>query len=204
MKKILKWVGIVVAVLVVIAFLGFLYFIPPFSLLPPEEFIEPTLAAGPSLDDIADPVQRAIAKRGKYLVTSIDCSGCHTPFGEEGPNLNEYLAGGNKSAFSTHGSIVTRNLTSDKTTGLGRRSDAEVMRILRSGLLPEGRVAFNDDMPWGVVSNLTEEDRYAIMVYLRHVPAVVHPIPDPNPNEMPEDKEAAMSFYGKDFGHPEK
>jgi mono/diheme cytochrome c family protein len=200
----LKWIGIVVLVLVVAAFIGFLYFIPPLTSIPQEEFIKPMLAAGPSLDDIADPAERALAKRGRYLVTSIDCSGCHTPFGEEGPNLDEYLAGGNKSLFAEYGSFVTRNLTSDKTTGLGRRSDAEVLRILRTGLLPEGRVAHNMDMPWAIGSNMTEEDRYAILVYLRHVKAVVHPIPDPDPNEKATEPGSIQSMYGKDFGHPAK
>ena len=41
MKKILKWAGIVLGTLLVAAFLAFLYFIPPFTLLPPEEFIKP-------------------------------------------------------------------------------------------------------------------------------------------------------------------
>ena len=204
MKKILKWVGIVVLVLAIVGFVCFLYFIPPFTMIPPEEFIKPTLAAGPSLDDIADPTERAIAKHGKFLVTTFDCSGCHTPFGEQGPNLDEYLAGGNKNTFLTSGSFVTRNLTPDKTTGLGRRSDAEVMRVLRTGLLPEGRIAHNEDMPWTIISNMTEEDRYAIMTYLRHLKPVNHPIPNPEPNAKVTEQGSMESMYGTDFGHPVK
>ena len=204
MKKILKWVGIIVVILAVAGFVCFLYFIPPFTMMPPEEFIKPTLAAGPSLDNISDPVERALAKHGKYLVISIDCSGCHTPFGEQGPNLDEFLAGGNKNTFAKFGSFVTRNLTADKTTGLGRRSDAEVMRVLRTGLLPEGRVAHNIDMPWAMLSSMTEEDRYAVVTYLRHLKPVVHPIPDPDPNAKVTDPEAMQTVYGTDFGHPQK
>ena len=204
MKKILKWVGIIVVILAVIGFVCFLYFIPPFTMMPPEEFIKPTLAAGPSLDNISDPVERALAKRGKYLVISIDCSGCHTPFGEQGPNLDEFLAGGNKNTFAKYGSFVTRNLTADKTTGLGRRTDAEVMRILRTGLLPEGRVAHNIDMPWAILSAMTEEDRYAVITYLRHLKPVVHLIPYPDPNAKVTDPESMQSIYGTDFGHPQK
>jgi len=58
MKKILKWVGIVLGVLIVVAFFGFLYFIPPFTLAPPEEFSNPVALSGPSLDDVTDPVER--------------------------------------------------------------------------------------------------------------------------------------------------
>ena len=203
MKKILKRVGIILGLLLIIGFVGFLYFIPPFTLIPPDEFIKPTLAAGPSLDNITDPVERTLAQRGKYLVTSIDCSGCHTAQGDQGPNWDEYLAGGVKSGFRSRGTIISRNLTPDKETGLARRSDEQVKRVLRSGLLPEGRVAYFQDMPWPVISNLTEEDRYAILVYLRHLKPVVHKILDPDPNAKLDDPAAIESFYNADFGHPE-
>ena len=202
MKKILKWAGIVIGVLAIAGFLGFLYFIPPFTLIPPEEFIRPTLAAGPSLDGIVDPAERALAERGKYLVIAVDCSGCHTPFGDEGPNWNEYLAGGNKTIFRGEGSYVTQNLTPDKETGLARRSDEEVQRVLRSGLLSEGRIALYRDMPWPATANWTEEDRHAVAVYLRHLKPVIHKIPDPNPHEASPDPGAIESIYGTDFGHP--
>ena len=201
MKKILKWVGIILGVLLVIGFIGFLYFIPPFTLIPPEEFTKPTAAAGPSLDNIADPVERMLAQRGKYLVTGLDCSGCHTPQGDQGPNWDKYLAGGVKAGFRGYGTFVSRNLTSDKETGLGRRTDDEVKRVLRSGLLPEGRVAYFQDMPWAVVSNWTEEDRHAVVVYLRHLKPVTHKIPDFDANPQVDDPAAIQSFYNTDFGH---
>jgi hypothetical protein len=194
MKKILKWVGIVLGVLVVVGFLGFLYFIPPFTLVPPEEFIKQTAVAAPSLDNITDPVERLIAERGKYIVTTSDCSGCHTQVGDEGPKWDEYLAGGNKSVFRGYGTFTTRNLTSDKETGLGRRTDDQVKRVLRGGLLPEGRVAHYRDMPWATYSNLTEEDRHAVVVYLRHIKPVVHRIPEDDTTAVINDP-AVMELY---------
>ncbi|MBM2846958.1 MAG: cytochrome c, class [Bacteroidetes bacterium] len=152
MKKILKWVGIVLGVLVVVAFLAFLYFIPPFTLVPPEEFSNPIATAGPSLDNITDPVERALAERGKYIVRVYDCGGCHTPVGDQGPNWDEFLAGGFRTVFQSYGTFTSRNLTPDKETGLARRTDEEVKRVLRTGLLPEGRVAHYRDMPWGAYS----------------------------------------------------
>ena len=160
MKKILKRVGIVLGVVLVLGFFGFLYFIPPFTLVPPEEFIKPTADAAPSLDNIADPVERAMAERGKYIVTISDCSGCHTQLGDQGPLWDQYLAGGNRTAFQGYGTFVTRNLTPDKETGLARRTDEQVMRVLQSGLLPEGRMAHYRDMPWAAYSNWTMEDRH--------------------------------------------
>lgn len=200
MKKILKWVAIVLGALVVIGFLAFLYFIPPFDSIPPEEFVKQAAAAGPSLDGITNPAERMIAERGKYLVTAFDCTGCHTPQGEQGPNADEYLAGGVKAGFRGYGTFISRNLTPDKETGLGRRTDEEVLRVLRTGLLPEGRVAHYRDMPYVGPSNWSEEDRYAVLVYLRHLKPVKHTVPDPDAKASVEDPAAVESFYNSDFG----
>ena len=200
MKKILKWIGIILGVLILGAFLGFLYFIPPFMLAPPEAFSDPVATAGPSLDDITDQAERALAERGKYIVMVHDCSGCHTPLGDEGPNLDEFLAGGFKTVFRGSGTFVTRNLTPDKETGLARRTDEEVKRVLRTGLLPEGRIAFHRDMPWPIYSNWTEEDRHAVVVYLRHLKPVFHKIPDDDTTTVDGDPSAIETYYGADVG----
>ena len=201
MKKTLKWVGIILGVLVVAGFLAFLYFIPPFDFIPPEEFARQTASAGPSLSTINDPVERMLAERGKYLVTSLDCSGCHTPQGDNGPNWSEYLAGGVKSSFRGYQSYFTRNLTPDKETGLARRTDVEVERVLRTGVLPEGRVAHYRDMPWAFTSSWTEEDRHAVVTYLRYLKPVRHKIPDPDSAVVFDDPTAVESFFNTDYGH---
>ena len=205
MKKVLKWIGIILAVLVVAAFMGFLYFIPPFTLAPPETFSNPIATAGPTLDDITDPAERVLAERGKYIVRVHDCSGCHTPQGDEGPNDNEFLAGGFKIVLRGYGSFTSRNLTPDKETGLARRTDDEVKRVLRTGLLPEGRVAPYRDMPWAAYSNWTEEDRHAVVTYLRHLKPVYHKIPEDDLNAVGNHPIAIETAYGTDFGgHREK
>jgi hypothetical protein len=193
-------VGIVVGLLAVAAFLSFLYFIPPFTLLPPEEFSKPVAASGPSLRDIKDPAERVLAERGKYLVRVHDCGGCHTPVGDQGPNLDEFLAGGFRTVFKSYGTFTSRNLTPDKETGLARRTDEEVKRVLRTGLLPEGRVAHYRDMPWGAYSNWTEEDRHAVLVYLRHLKAVYHKIPDDLETTAEGVPGAVETYFGSDAG----
>lgn len=200
MKRILKWAGIVVGSLLVLGFFSFLYFIPPFDFITPEEFTRQTVGAAPSLDNITNPVERAIAERGKYIVTTLDCSGCHTPAGDEGPNWSQYLGGGSKSSFVGYQTYISRNLTPDKENGLGRRTDEEIKRVLRSGLLPEGRVAHYRDMPWAFTANLTDEDRHAVVVYLRHLKPVARRITDPMANETFVDTSAAEMVYTLDYG----
>ena len=181
MKKILKWVGIVLGSLFVLAFLGFLYFIPPFTLAPPEEFSMPEQNAPPPLEHISDAKQRMIAERGKYLVTTIGCTGCHTPQGDKGPEWDKYLSGGNRLS-SKDGILVTRNLTSDNETGIGARTDDELMQVLRNGVFHTGRIINHRAMPWTAITNLSEEDRYAIVQYLRNIKPVHHNISNVQPN----------------------
>ena len=198
MKKFLKWSGLIIGCFLVIGFIAFLYFIPPFSLAPPEQFSGPEAAAAPTVDHIADPVERAIAEHGRYIVMTIGCAGCHTPGGDKGPKFDtEYLAGGLKFVDPHQGISYSRNLTPDPSTGLARRTDEQVMRTLRSGVFAEdGRVFFPLFMPWGAFSNLTEEDRHAVVIYLRQLKSVKHKIPD----HAATSNAPAHGFYGLDYG----
>ncbi len=179
MKRHLKRAAVVLLVLAVIGFMAFLYFIPPFLLIAPEEFQKGVAQAAPTVDDIADPGQRAIAARGRYLVMTSGCIGCHVGNGPEGPDLTKYLAGGGLKAQRAEGTYVSANLTPDKETGLGRRSDEEVKRVLRSGTFPDGHVTAHTAMPWANFSNWSDEDLHAVVLYLRHIPPVRRRIPDP-------------------------
>jgi mono/diheme cytochrome c family protein len=194
-KRVLKWSAIVVVLLLVVGFCAFLYFIPPFFVASPETFSKPEIDAAPGVADITDPGERAIAARGRYLVVTGGCIGCHQTPGPQGPDYGRYLAGGMR--FHTReGTFITRNLTPDKTTGLGRRSDEEVLRVLRSGVMPEGRVTSYRLMPWGAYNNWTDEDRHAVLAYLRHLKPIAHKIPDPAPPSPLTDPLALEAVYG--------
>jgi len=198
MNKIVKRILIILAGLLVVGFFAFLYFIPPFTLAPPEEFIAPERNAPPAVDTIANPATRAIAARGRYLVMSIGCPGCHTPGGDKGPKFDtEYLAGGMKIADPNYGTSVSRNLTPDPATGLARRTNEQVMRALRSGISPDdGRVFSPLFMPWADFSNMSDEDLYAITTYLRYLKPVYHKIPASTPTS----ELSSYGFFGLDYG----
>jgi len=168
-----------IAVLAFIGFLAFLYNIPPFFLTAPEDFGKAVADAAPKVDDIADPAERAIAARGRYVVMRTGCIGCHATNGPNGPDYSKYLAGGGLKAQTPNGTYISRNLTADAETGLARRTDDEVKRVVRSGTFPDGHVVAGTAMPWPAFSNWTEEDRHAVVVYLRHIKGVRHRIPDP-------------------------
>jgi mono/diheme cytochrome c family protein len=181
MKRFLKWAALLVVVAAVGGFLAFLYYIPPFLTTPPEQFQQAMAQAPPTVDGITDPATRAIAARGRYIVMTIGCIGCHVGNGDQGPDLTKYLAGGGLKSLHHEGTYVSANLTPDRETGLGRRSDEEVKRVLRSGTFPDGHVTPHTAMPWANFSNWSEEDLHAVVVYLRHLPQVRREIPAPVP-----------------------
>ena len=199
MKKILKRVAIVVACLVVAGFIAFLYLIPPFDLLPREAFINPhTDAVAASLQKIDDPVERALAERGRYIMSYSDCSDCHTPQGDQGPNWMSFWREEPSSKHAGRELVYSRNLTPDKETGLARINDDDVKRVLRSGVYQDGRVVEPTTMPWAAFSNMNEEDREALVVYLRHIKPAWHKVPDWTANNSG----ALYLFYPYDFaGH---
>ena len=198
--KIIKRILLILGIIAVVGFLAFLYLIPPFTLVPPEEFINPTLAAGPSLDAIADPATRLLAERGKYIVTIQGCTDCHTPQGDAGPDFDRYLAGGNMLGSKEGGTIITRNLTPDEETGLRIKSDEQVKRLLRGGVFPDGRIANHRAMPWPNLSRWTEEDRHAVITYLRNLKPVRHKIPDPVPTLAVDAPDSVAVFVAGDYG----
>ena len=204
MKRFLRWFAISVMVCGILGFIAFLYFIPPFDFIAPEQMSRPAGEAGPDLSAIADPAERGVAERGRYLVTIGSCGDCHATPGPQGPQLREmYLAGGSKMIRKGHGTYVSTNLTSDADTGLGKWSDADIKRVLRNGLAPDGRPVPGHLMPWPAYSNWTEEDRHAVVVYLRHTVPTAHRIPAPTTDAIFTDPAAFEEDYrGKDYATP--
>jgi mono/diheme cytochrome c family protein len=201
MKRFLRWAAVVVVVIAMFGFLAFLYFIPPFFTTPPETFGKLMADAAPAVTDIADPAERAIAERGRYIVMTAGCIGCHAVVGSQGPDLSLYLGGGGLKIQTPHATFVSRNLTPDKETGLGRRTDDEVKRVLRSGTFSDGHVVEGTVMPWPVFSTWTEEDRHAVVVYLRHLKPIHHVTPEPVRGRAITIPGAIEQDYaGKDYG----
>jgi mono/diheme cytochrome c family protein len=205
MIRALKWILTTVVLAAVAAFGAFLYFIPPFFITPPEQFGKDFGNAPPPVNDIADPGERAIAARGRYIVMTTGCIGCHATNGSKGPDLTKYLAGGSLKVMNARGTYVSRNLTPDRETGLARRTDEEVLRVLRSGTFPDGHVVPTSAMPWAPFSNWTDEDRHAVLAYLRHLKPVKHQTPDAVPGNHMTVPGAMEQDYGlKDYGTPAK
>jgi mono/diheme cytochrome c family protein len=119
------------------------------------------------------------AKRGEYLVRAEMCGLCHTQINRTGIYRDSmYLAGGMRVGAYPHGVFVSRNLTSDPETGLGRWSEAEIARAVRTGRTPS-RMVSPWGMPWIFLHGLADEDALAIGAYLKRLPARRNAAPVP-------------------------
>ena len=83
------------------------------------------------------------------------------------------LAGGTKFPFRDS-FITSPNITSDKATGIGAYSDADLRRVFDEGKGKSGRTLYM--MPWSYYSGLTADDKDAIIAALREVPPVVNAV----------------------------
>ena len=116
-------------------------------------------------------------ERGKYLVESIaGCGNCHTPQGPNGPVMNRALSGGPPMVEGKLFTAQPSNLTSDRQTGLGRYTDAELKIMIREGKRPDGSL-IGPPMPFNFYRSMADADLDAIIAYLRTVPAVKNAMP---------------------------
>jgi mono/diheme cytochrome c family protein len=160
MKRVLKWVGIVLGGLIVLVLIaiGALYFMGGRAFAkvittPDDKVVVPTGAD-------------AIAK-GKHIAETHGCTGCHTPD----------LSGG--TVFINDPKlliIVSANLTSGKG-GVGyKMKDADWVKAIRYGVDRKGHALFV--MPSEAFYNFTDEDLGNLIAYVKSVPAVDKQNPD--------------------------
>jgi mono/diheme cytochrome c family protein len=134
------------------------------------------VAALPALATAAAAQDRI--ERGEYLASIMDCGGCHTPGVLLGkPDPARYLAG-SEVGFQIPGLGIfyPPNLTPDPETGLGRWSEADIVKAVRTGVRPDGR-QLAPVMPWHAYSKLTDADARALAAYLKGMKPVRNQAP---------------------------
>ncbi len=156
MKKVFKWIGIVLGSLV-----GLILLVALVMFFIGNARLGKTYDFPPS--NITLPTDAASLEFGKHRAEVL-CEGCH------GPDLS-----GIENWFSAGplGTIDSANLTTGEG-GFGREATSveDYVRAIRHGIDPEGKPIF---MP-AVVStaNLSDEDLAAIIAYVQSVPPVDH------------------------------
>ena len=149
-----------------------------------------------------------VVERGKYLVTILDCHGCHTPWKmtDKGPapDMSRMLSGhpsdlkmppppaaqgpwlwqgaATNTAFAgPWGVTYTVNLTPDVNTGLGIWTEEMFIKALRTGKHFGQSRPIQPPMPWPAYGQMTDADLKAVYAYLRTIPPVKNLVPDYEP-----------------------
>jgi mono/diheme cytochrome c family protein len=120
----------------------------------------------------------SMVARGEHLVTTMSCNDCHTPGSMYGaPDFSRRLSGSELGWQGPWGVSYPQNLTPDMETGIGKWSEADIVKALRTGMRPDGSI-LQPPMPWPNLTQLTDEEAYAIAAYLKSIPAISHMVPD--------------------------
>jgi mono/diheme cytochrome c family protein len=117
-------------------------------------------------------------KRGEYLAAIMDCTGCHTPGTMLGkPDMSRALAGADVGfQIPNVGIFYPPNLTPDRETGLGTWSEADIVKAVRTGERPDGRLLV-PVMPYHSYSKLTDQDAFALAGYLKSLKPIRNVVP---------------------------
>jgi mono/diheme cytochrome c family protein len=159
------------------------------------------------------PEEDSVVKEGERLVHVLDCNICHTPktFTPEGPRLDmSRLLSGHPSndklpeipaasigpagwggLFNNHltawagpwGISFATNLTPDEETGIGLWAEDLFAGAIRNGKHMGAGRPILPPMPWEAYSRLSDEELHAVFTYLKSLPAIRNPVPDPIPPE---------------------
>jgi mono/diheme cytochrome c family protein len=156
MKKVFKWIGIVLGSVVGLIVLAVLVLY-----LMGNARLNKTYAFPPS--NITIPTDAASIEYGKHRAETL-CEGCH------GADLSGIEKWFNAAPLGT---VDSANLTSGDG-GIGRefKTDQDYVNAIRHGIDPEGLPLFMPAV--ASTSHLSDEDLGAIIAYVKSVPAVDH------------------------------
>jgi mono/diheme cytochrome c family protein len=121
---------------------------------------------------------QSAVERGSYLVNTImTCANCHSPKGPPAAVAGKDFSGGltwDEPPFK----VTAPNITTDKETGIGDWTDAQIKTMLLTGKNPHG-VQEAEVMPTKFYPILTSGDLDGIVAYLRTLKPVKNKVPDP-------------------------
>jgi hypothetical protein len=155
----------------------------------------------------AAPTPTGRVGRGAYLVKTMGCNDCHTPWamGPNGPAPDmtraltghpadlkmppapalppgpwSWVAAATNTAFAgPWGVSFTMNLTPDRETGLGDWTEEQFIATMRTGRHQGKGRPLLPPMPFQVVGALNDEDIKSLFAYLQSLPPVKNRVPQP-------------------------
>ena len=168
MKKILKYAGYLLAI-VVVAIAGLL------------SYVKLALPDVGEAEDLKIDYTPERIERGRYLANTVSvCMDCHSKrdYSKFSGPLTEGTLGMGGDRFDQTvgmpGVFFARNITPE---GISRYTDGELFRVITTGVTKEGRAMF-PLMPYPYYSRMDPEDIYSIISYVRSIPAIKNEVPE--------------------------
>jgi mono/diheme cytochrome c family protein len=121
---------------------------------------------------VSAPPRSATTEYGGYLAQHVGlCADCHTPRTGllQKPDKHRLFAGMKNPPKDFP--VKPPNITPDPESGIGRWSEADFVRAMRTGVTPKGET-LKPFMPWPQLKRMTDDDLHAIYQYLRTVPPI--------------------------------
>lgn len=134
--------------------------------------------------------------RGRYIATAIQGCGCHTREKPDGSKDESWHYAGSPNPAPPAGppanagwssprwkKIYASNITPDPESGIGKWSEANFIRAMRTGVTPDGHV-LDAQMPWAAFQKITDRDLKSLWAYLK----TVTPIKNTPPQKIPAEQ----------------
>ncbi len=124
---------------------------------------------------------------GEYVAVLGDCTACHTIGG------GKPFAGGLPFATPV-GTIYSSNITPDRTTGIGRYTLADFVRLMRRGVTPEGTRIY-PAMPYTAYTKTSDDDLADLFAFLKQGVAPAREANRPGTGSWPLNMRWPLAFW---------
>lgn len=130
----------------------------------------------------AAPLPTEPVARGQALLKLCACGACHDTNDSTHSAIPGMELAGGEPFNMPQGTVHAPNITSDPETGIGKFTDDQIVAAIEAGRSLRRPNTLIWAMPWALYTNMTSEDKRAIVAALRASKPVKHEVPvDPEP-----------------------
>ena len=115
-------------------------------------------------------------ERGRYLMQGVvACGNCHAARDERGGIVAAKGLSGGQVFDDAMFKAVAANITPDPATGIGKYTDAQLVKAIREGVRPDGRL-IGPPMPVEFYRHLSDDDVGSIVMFLKAQPPIANAV----------------------------
>lgn len=134
----------------------------------------------PAMEPVLAPDATEQVRHGWYLVRVAQCSGCHTPYDENGNAVSDKKFGGGLHLKGAWGDVVTPNITCHPS-GISHYDAAMFIKTIRTGRSSAGVRDLATIMPYSYFRRMSDDDLTSIFEFIHSVNPVFHEVDNSEP-----------------------